>query len=48
MTGKEDWTIEEIYAIGEWLNIPENELLSFFPRRMQQSEKKKITKIKVL
>ena len=35
MTGKENWTTEEMYFFADWLKIPDNELLSYFPRRKQ-------------
>ena len=40
MTGKASWTTEEMYALAEWLEVPENEILSYFPRRQQTEQKK--------
>ena len=43
MTNKACWTSEEMYALAEWLSIPDEEILSYFPRR--QIAKKKELKV---
>lgn len=31
MRGEQDWTTEEMYAIGDMFDIPREELLDYFP-----------------
>jgi hypothetical protein len=40
MTGKADWGTEEMYALADWLGIPDDEILSCFPRRKPAASQK--------
>ena len=45
MTGKENWDSEEMYALADLLGIPDEDLLSYFPRRNKQAEAASLRRI---
>ncbi len=37
MAGKRHWDTEEMYALADILHIPDDEILSYFPRKQKAS-----------